>query len=58
MPLKYLPMESDDWIMGCLALYRRLDRQARAFGWALDPASRDLLAQYEAEAARRGLGAL
>lgn len=55
MPLKYLPLESDSFLAGQLALYRRLDRQARAGGWALTPEGARLLAQYEAEAARRQL---
>lgn len=55
MALKYLPLESDAFLQAQLALYRRLDRQARAGGWALSPEGASLLAQYEAEAARRNM---
>lgn len=59
MPLYHLSTESDTFLLGQLALYRRLDRQARALGAALTAEGAALLAQYEAEAARRwGGGAM
>jgi hypothetical protein len=55
MTLSYLHAETDTFLAGQLALYRRLDRQARALGAALTAEGASLLAQYEAEAARRSL---
>jgi hypothetical protein len=56
MTLHYLSSETETFLLGQLALYRRLDRQARALGAALTAEGASLLRQYEAEAARRGWG--
>lgn len=55
MTLHYLSSETDHFLTQQLALYRRLDRQARALGAALTAEGASLLRQYEIEATRRNL---